>query len=92
MTRYRFVLAACAALVASSSLSACALAKITPEQTVSTVNALAAAGCKGSLHLAMGAQSAAGVSVGGAHVENTFDGSCDPANIPHAAAVVTPTP
>lgn len=77
---------ACAAAVLS--LGACAgLQKI---DLPATVNALAAAGCKGTIHDTVTATTASGISPGSASVTHDFNGSCDPANArPPAAGTVT---
>lgn len=95
------LLCAGALALASVSVSGCAgVMNATPEQQATLVTALAKAGCKGSLTISVGG--ATGQLGGGFHADNTFNGSCDPANVPNsnpaasaaaapaAAAVTTP--
>lgn len=80
------IMTACAAAVLS--LGGCALNKL---DIPGTVNALAAAGCKGTLDISGAAATATGVSVGSAHAENAFHGDCDPSRVQHPPAVGTVT-
>lgn len=77
------------ALAASASL--CLAGCSTTDLTASTglVNALAAAGCKGTVHIAATATTSV-VGVPGANLTNTFDGSCDPTTAPAAPTLASP--
>lgn len=79
-------LAIIAAAALSLGLGGCALNKI---DLPATINALAAAGCKGTISNSVTATTAAGLSPGSASVTHTFTGSCDPANA-HAAGAIAP--
>lgn len=63
---------------ASVALSGCGTMANQAAQLAPLVTALAQAGCAGTLHDSIGAQTAAGLSPGAAHVEHTFDGKCEP--------------
>lgn len=67
------------ALVASSSLCLAGCGSANIAASASLVQALAGAGCKGTVHIA-GTATTSVVGVPGASVTNTFDGSCDPAS------------
>lgn len=82
------LLAGCAVLSALA-LTACGTLGGGPSNLAPVIDSLAHAGCSGNLHFAIGAGSAAGLSPGAFHAENTFDGKCDPRDAP-AAAVPAP--
>lgn len=84
-------LAGCAVLSALA-LSGCGTLGNAPAQLAPVIDALGRAGCTGNLHFGIGAGSAAGMSPGAFHVENTFDGSCDPRNAKPVAAPTDPAP
>lgn len=63
---------------ASVALSGCGTMANQAAQLAPLVTALAQAGCSGTLHDSIGAQTAAGLSPGAAHVEHSFDGKCEP--------------
>lgn len=79
------LLALALAASASMCLSGCAINTQTLTAATPFVAALAQAGCKGTLHLEGQATSAA-AGVPSAHIENTFDGTCDPASVGKPAA------
>jgi hypothetical protein len=83
------ILAGCAVLSALA-LSGCGTLGSGPSNLAPVIDSLAHAGCSGNLHFAIGAGSAAGLSPGSFHAENTFDGKCDPRDAP--AVVVTGSP
>lgn len=77
--------AACAAM----SLGGCAsLSKV---DIPATVNALAAAGCKGTIHNTVTATTASGISPGSASATHDFSGDCDPSRVQHPPAAATVT-
>jgi hypothetical protein len=68
-------------------LSGCAgIKSATPEQIGVLVDHLAAAGCKGTVTVDVGGE--IGQLGGGFHAGNTFNGSCDPMNVPAPRAPV----
>lgn len=69
-------------VLAAASLSACALPGGGTSGLAPAIDALAHAGCTGNLDFNVGATTAAGISPGSAHLENTFHGACDPRNAP----------
>ncbi len=76
------------ALVAGAPLclGGCALNAANIGAATTFVNALAAAGCSGTVHASASATTAA-MGVPSANVSNTFDGACNP---PAAAKAATP--
>lgn len=83
------LIALSAAACAAMSLGGCAsLSKV---DIPATVNALAAAGCKGTIHNTVTATTASGISPGSASVTHDFTGDCDPsrASKPAAGTVTT---
>jgi len=84
MKTFRFLAATALACVAAVNLSGCALLNAKPSDLAPTIDALARAGCTGDLTFTAGAGSAAGLSPGSFHAENSFHGSCDPRNAPPA--------
>ncbi len=73
-------------------LSACGTLNSKPADLAPVIDALAHAGCSGNLHFGIGATTAAGISPGAAHVENTFDGKCDPRDAAPAAVASAAIP
>lgn len=99
--RRRLALAVLAIFGASVALSGCGTMGSGPSQLAPVIDSLAHAGCTGNLHFGIGAGSAAGLSPGSFHVENTFDGACDPrnatpapqiVNLPNVGQVLPPAP
>lgn len=84
-----------AACALAFGLSACAglpgAGKPGGEPPSVTIKAMADAGCK--IQFSVGFGGATGQLGGGVHAENTFSGSCDPANAkpPAAAGIVAAT-
>lgn len=79
-------LIALAIAAAAVTLAGCGTISNQASQLAPLVDALARAGCSGTLHDSIGAQTAAGLSPGAAHVEHTFDGKCDPRDASGVAA------
>lgn len=81
-----------AAAAAAVALSGCGTLGKQGDQLAPIIDALARAGCSGVLHNSIGAQTAAGISPGAAHVEHTFDGKCDARDAKQPAAPAAPLP
>lgn len=75
----KILLTAGAMALVGVNLSGCALLGAKPAELAPVIEALADAGCQGDLQFNAGAGSAAGLSPGAFHLDNTFHGSCDPA-------------
>ena len=73
------ILLACASVALSGCITR-AITRMTPDQQIGLVNAFAAAGCKGTIDIEFGAQTAAGVSPGAVGGSFELTGQCDPAN------------
>jgi hypothetical protein len=69
-----------ACLAVGAALSGCAILGAKPAELAPLVDSLANAGCVGDLSFNAGAGSAAGLSPGAFHAENSFKGGCDPRN------------
>lgn len=78
-------------LAAAVALGGCGhVSKLSPGEAVGLVQAFAAAGCKGDVHVAVGG--ATGQLGGGAHAEVTANGQCDPSAVKPPAAGAEPQP
>jgi hypothetical protein len=76
---HRFLAATALACAAAVALSGCT--SMTGSSPAQFVDSLANAGCTGDVVISLGAGSAAGLSPGAFHAENTFHGSCDPSRV-----------
>lgn len=90
-TTMKNLLLAGACALALVSLGGCGTLAGGSSNLPATIDALAHAGCTGDLTFSGGASTAAGVSPGSAHVENSFHGACDPRNA-RATPPVPPAP
>lgn len=81
------LLCGCAAALAFSQ-TACAILGAKPAELAPVIDAMARAGCTGDFSFSAGAGSAAGLSPGSFHADNSFKGGCDPRNAP-APSVLT---
>lgn len=79
------IIAGCAVLSALA-LSACSTVGGAQTGLAPVIDALARAGCAGNFSFGGGATTAAGLSPGSGHIENSFSGTCDPRNAKPVAA------
>lgn len=92
MTKTRPFAATALACAAAVSLSACGTVSGGQSGLAPVIDALARAGCAGNFSFGGGATTAAGLSPGSGHIENSFSGTCDPRNARPVAAPADPTP
>lgn len=84
------LLMAGACALAAVSLSGCALLSAKPADLAPAIDALGRAGCTFNFSISGGAATAAGLSPGAGHAENTLTGGCNPALAHPAEATTAP--